>query len=121
MTVDLDAVDDVLAALADPMRRRVLDRLAAHGEATATVLAAELPVSRQAVVQHLAVLEQVDLVASHRAGRERRCSVQPEPLIATARWMTQVASQWDTRLAAIRTLAETPPETPPRGSPDATT
>jgi DNA-binding transcriptional ArsR family regulator len=118
VTVDLDAVDDVLAALADPMRRRVLDRLAAHGEATATVLAAELPVSRQAVVQHLAVLEQVDLVASHRAGRERLCSVQPEQLIATAHWMTQIAAQWDTRLATIRALAESSPETqPPRPAP----
>jgi len=120
MTVALDAVDDVLVALADPMRRRVLDRLAAHGEATATLLAAELPVSRQAVVQHLAVLEQVDLVASHRSGRERRCIVQPEQLIATARWMTQLASQWDTRLDAIRSLAETPPEAPPRESPATT-
>jgi DNA-binding transcriptional ArsR family regulator len=106
MTVDLDAVDKVLAALADPMRRRVLDRLAAHGEATATVLAAELPVSRQAVVQHLAVLEQVDLVASHRAGRERRFTVRPEQLIVTAQWMTRIASEWDARLATIRRLAE---------------
>jgi DNA-binding transcriptional ArsR family regulator len=106
MAADLDAVDNVLAALADPMRRRVLDRLAARGQATATVLAAELPVSRQAVVQHLAVLEQVGLVASHRAGRERRFTVQPEQLTATARWMTQVAAQWDARLAAIARLAE---------------
>ncbi len=106
MAADLNTVDDVLAALADPMRRRVLDRLAAHGETTATVLAAELPVSRQAVMQHLAVLQHVELVASHRAGRERRYTVQPEQLTATARWMTQIAAQWDARLAAIRMLAE---------------
>jgi DNA-binding transcriptional ArsR family regulator len=108
VSVGLDAVDDVLAALADPMRRRLLDRLSAHGEATATVLASELPVTRQAVVQHLALLGQVELVASHRAGRERRYTVRPEPLTATARWMTQVAAQWDTRLDAIRRLAESP-------------
>jgi DNA-binding transcriptional ArsR family regulator len=112
MAADLDAVDDVLAALADPMRRRVLDRLAAHGETTATVLAAELPVSRQAVMQHLAVLEHVELVASHRAGRERRYTVQPEQLTVTARWMTQIAARWDARLAAIRALAESSAETP---------
>jgi DNA-binding transcriptional ArsR family regulator len=106
MTVGLDVVDDVLAALADPMRRRLLDRLAAHGETTATVLATELPVTRQAVVQHLAVLAQVDLVSSQRLGRERRYTVRPEPLAATARWMTEVASQWDDRLATIRALAE---------------
>lgn len=106
MTAGIDTVDHVLSALADPMRRRLLDRLAAHGETTATVLAAELPVSRQAVVQHLALLGQVELVTSHRSGRERRYTVCPEPLTATARWMTQVAAQWDARLAAIRELAE---------------
>jgi DNA-binding transcriptional ArsR family regulator len=106
MTVGLDVVDDVLAALADPMRRRLLDRLADHGETTATVLATELPVTRQAVVQHLAVLGQVQLVRSQRSGRERRYTVHPEPLTATARWMTQVAAQWDSRLATIKMLAE---------------
>jgi DNA-binding transcriptional ArsR family regulator len=106
MAVGLDVVDDVLAALADPMRRRLLDRLADHGETTATVLATELPVTRQAVVQHLAVLGQVQLVRSQRSGRERRYTVHPEPLTATARWMTQVAAQWDGRLAAIKALAE---------------
>jgi DNA-binding transcriptional ArsR family regulator len=78
---------------------------------------AELPVSRQAVVQHLAVLQHVELVASHRAGRERRYTVQPEQLTATAAWMTQLAAQWDVRLTAIRLLAETSVETqgvPPR-------
>jgi DNA-binding transcriptional ArsR family regulator len=106
VTTATDTVDDVLTALADPMRRRLLDRLAAHGETTATVLATELPVSRQAVVQHLARLGKVELVASHRSGRERWYTVRPEPLTATARWMTQMAAQWDTRLAAIRELAE---------------
>jgi DNA-binding transcriptional ArsR family regulator len=106
VTVALDAVDDVLAALADPMRRRLLDLLADHGETTATVLASELPVTRQAVVQHLAVLGRVELVRSQRSGRERRYTVRPEPLEAVAQWMTQVAAQWDTRLATIKALAE---------------
>jgi DNA-binding transcriptional ArsR family regulator len=106
MAVGLDVVDDVLAALADPMRRRLLDRLADHGETTATVLATELPVTRQAVVQHLAVLGQVQLVRSQRSGRERRYTVHPEPLTTAARWMTEVAAQWDSRLAAIKALAE---------------
>jgi DNA-binding transcriptional ArsR family regulator len=96
----------VLAALADPMRRQLLDLLAGHGETTATVLAGGLPVSRQGVMQHLAVLEQVGLVSSRRLGRERRFTVQPEPLTATAAWMTTLAQQWDTRLAAIARLAE---------------
>src|SRR5262245_39887455 len=106
MTIQPDAVDDVLAALADPMRRRVLDRLAAHGEATATTLGDELPVSRQAIVRHLAVLEGVELVSSRRLGRERRYTVRPEQLTATAAWMAQLAARWDARLVAIRQLAE---------------
>jgi DNA-binding transcriptional ArsR family regulator len=106
LPVDLDAVDDVLTALADPTRRRLLDRLAGHGETTATVLGAQLPVSRQAVVQHLGVLEQVDLVSSRRVGRERRYRVRPERLTETARWLSQVAQAWDARLDAIRLLAE---------------
>ena len=101
-----DSVDNVLAALADPMRRRILDLLASHPESTATLLAGQLPVSRQAVVQHLTVLENVELVASLRVGRERRYSVRPERLTATADWMTRVAQQWDSRLSRIRRLAE---------------
>jgi DNA-binding transcriptional ArsR family regulator len=99
-------VDEVLAALADPTRRLLLDRLSAHGEATATVLAAELPVSRQAVVQHLAVLDRVGLVTVRRHGREQRYAVRPARLIETARWMDRVAARWDARLAAVKRIAE---------------
>jgi len=103
---DIDDVEDVLAALADPTRWRVLDAIAAHGEATATAVAAGLPVSRQAVVKHLAVLDRAGLVSGHRQGREVRYSVRPERLDATARWMRDVAAAWDARLAWIKCLAE---------------
>jgi DNA-binding transcriptional ArsR family regulator len=99
-------VDEVLAALADPTRRRLLDALAAHGEATATTLAAELPVSRQAIVKHLAVLDRARLVEGHRSGREMRYAVRPQPLTATASWMASLAAEWDARLAAIKRIAE---------------
>lgn len=102
------AIDRVLAALADPMRRRLLDLLAGRGESTATELAADLPVSRQAVLQHLTVLGQVGLVTSTRSGRERRFAVRSEQLTVTAAWMTRLARQWDTRLEAIRLIAESP-------------
>ncbi|MER7153569.1 ArsR/SmtB family transcription factor [Streptomyces lydicus] len=97
---------EVFAALADPTRRRILDALAAHGEATATVLAHELPVSRQAIVKHLGVLDRAGLVAGHREGREARYRVIPERLEVTARWMDRVAAAWDSRLSAIKRLAE---------------
>ncbi|HEX3814777.1 MAG TPA: helix-turn-helix transcriptional regulator [Mycobacteriales bacterium] len=106
MTAAPDGAGPVLTALADPTRRQLLDRLAAHGETTATVLSAELPVSRQALVKHLSVLENVGLVRSRRDGRERRYAVRPEQLVDTARWMNDVADRWSTRLDAIRRIAE---------------
>ena len=98
--------DAVLAALADPTRRRVLDAIAARGEATATVIAGELPVSRQAVVKHLAVLDRAGLVTSHRHGREVNYAVHPQALDATARWIAGLAAEWDARLARLKHLAE---------------
>ena len=106
MTLVLDRADELFAALAEPNRRLLLEHLGSHGVATATTLASGLPVSRQAVMQHLAVLESVDLVSSERAGRERRYTVHVEPLTAAANWMNQVADRWDSRLAAIKALAE---------------
>lgn len=100
------ATEEVFAALADPTRWRVLSLLAERGEATATTLAGELPVSRVAVVKHLAVLDRAGLVESRRAGREVRFTVRPERLDAAARWMAAIAAQWDERLAVIKRLAE---------------
>jgi DNA-binding transcriptional ArsR family regulator len=98
----------VLSALADPTRRAVLEVVAGHGEATATLAARELPVSRQAVVKHLAVLDDAGLVTSRRRGREVRYRVCPEPMRSTARWLGEAADTWDARLAAIREIAEGP-------------
>jgi DNA-binding transcriptional ArsR family regulator len=101
--------DEVFAALADPTRWRVLSLLAERGDGTATTLAGELPVSRVAVVKHLAVLDRAGLVAARRQGREVRYTVRPERLDAAARWMADIASQWDARLAAIKRMAEDEP------------
>src|SRR3954470_13643000 len=90
---------DVFAALGDATRRTVYERLAA-GSATATQLAAELPVTRQAVAKHLAVLEDAGLVRAERAGRERRFSPTPAPLGDAISWMASVGGEWDDRLAA---------------------
>jgi DNA-binding transcriptional ArsR family regulator len=99
-------VDELWAAVADPTRRRLLDALLAHGEATATTLAGELPVTRQAVAKHLAVLERAGLVDSRRLGREVRYAVRPERLDAATEWLARVAAEWDQRLGAIKRLAE---------------
>jgi DNA-binding transcriptional ArsR family regulator len=98
--------EELWAAVAEPGRRRLLDVLLARGEATATTLASELPITRQAVTKHLAVLERVGLVEARRHGREVRYTVRPERLDAAAQAMAQVAARWDGRLRAIKRLAE---------------
>jgi DNA-binding transcriptional ArsR family regulator len=99
-------VDGVLSALADPTRRQLLDQMAARGEATASRLADGLPISRQAVIKHLAVLDAAGLVESTKVGREVRFGVRPEALDTTARWMASLAADWDRRLAKIKRAAE---------------
>jgi DNA-binding transcriptional ArsR family regulator len=101
-----DQADDLWAAVADPTRRRLLDVLLARGEATATTLANELPVTRQAVAKHLAVLERAALVERRRHGREVRYAIRPEQLDAATQWMARVAQEWEERLGAIKRLAE---------------
>jgi DNA-binding transcriptional ArsR family regulator len=98
--------DDILAAVADPTRRQLLATLAAKGPATATELAAGVPISRQAIAKHLAVLRGVGLVTSHKDGRDVRFEVRTRPLAQTAGWLAALASDWDTRLAAIKRIAE---------------
>jgi DNA-binding transcriptional ArsR family regulator len=101
------AEDDALwAAVADPTRRRLLELLLAQGEATATTLADGLPVTRQAVSKHLAVLDRAGLVEKRRHGREVRYAVRPDRLDTATQWMTQVATEWDARLATIKRIAE---------------
>jgi DNA-binding transcriptional ArsR family regulator len=92
----------VFDALADPNRRFVLRTLAERETATATELAAELPVSRQAVAKHLAALSDAGLVASRREGRETRYELTPAPLAEAADWMAEVSTVWDKRLGALR-------------------
>ena len=97
---------EVFAALADPTRWRVLTLLAERGDGTATTLAGELPVSRPAVIKHLAVLDRAGLVEARRRGREVRYTVRPERLDAAARGLADLAAAWDARLAAIKRMAE---------------
>jgi DNA-binding transcriptional ArsR family regulator len=98
---------NVFEALADPTRREVVRRLAEGGPATATDLAGELPVTRQAVAKHLATLAEAGLVASDRQGREIRFSFTPQPLADAVTWMADVGRQWDDRLQALSQYLET--------------
>jgi DNA-binding transcriptional ArsR family regulator len=93
--------DEVFAALSDPTRRAVLELIGDRGEATASQLARELPVSRQAVQKHLTSLSAAGLVAGRRAGREVLYRLTPAPMSEAMSWMASVGAQWDDRLAAL--------------------
>jgi DNA-binding transcriptional ArsR family regulator len=97
---------DVFAALADPTRRRLVETLASRGSASATALAAELPISRQAVAKHLGALGGAGLVSSHRAGRETLYELRPEPLDEAADWIARIGGEWEDRLARLKRLVE---------------
>jgi ArsR family transcriptional regulator, cadmium/lead-responsive transcriptional repressor len=96
----------VFAALADPTRRAVFERLSARGPASASALARELPVSRQAIAKHLAVLDDAGLVERRSAGRAVEYRASPDALGEVASWMARVGTEWDDRLRNLRKAAE---------------
>ncbi|MFI5046037.1 MAG: ArsR/SmtB family transcription factor [Acidimicrobiia bacterium] len=97
-------VDAVFAALSDPTRRSVMSELAHTESATATELAEQVPVSRQAVVKHLQVLGRAGLVTSARDGREVRYSFRAEPLADVAEWIADEGAVWDDRLRRLQRM-----------------
>lgn len=103
MTVD----DDLWSAVGDPTRRRMLDLLLADGAGTATTLSQQLPVTRQAIAKHLAVLDRVGLVRATPAGREKRYRVDDAQLARAVAQLSSVGAAWDARLRRITRIAET--------------
>jgi DNA-binding transcriptional ArsR family regulator len=95
----------MFAALGDETRWSILEALGEE-DASASSLAGRLPVTRQAIAKHLAVLQEVGLVEPVRAGREVRYRVLGAPLAATARRLDAIGAAWDRRLAAIKEIAE---------------
>jgi DNA-binding transcriptional ArsR family regulator len=92
---------DTFAALGDPTRRQLVQWLAAR-PATATELAARVPVTRQAVTKHLGVLERARLVAKQREGRDVRYHVDTARLDAAAEWIASVSDRWEARLVRLK-------------------
>jgi DNA-binding transcriptional ArsR family regulator len=88
---------DVFFALSDPTRRRIVEQLGA-GPASVSELAAPLPISLPAVVQHLAVLEQSGLVESQKIGRVRTCQLVVKRLDTVQDWIDERRRTWERRL-----------------------
>ncbi|MEQ9452608.1 MAG: metalloregulator ArsR/SmtB family transcription factor [Pseudomonadales bacterium] len=88
------AIDAVFTALADERRRHLLEVLAESGPMSASDLADQWEISRQAIAKHLHILEQADLVERQRRGRAVCYAVNPHQLGATGRWLTRAAARW---------------------------
>jgi DNA-binding transcriptional ArsR family regulator len=99
--VDPRRVDAVFDALGDAGRRSLVQTIAARGDATATELAAELPVTRQAVAKQLSALADAGLLRATRSGRETRYAVTPERFGDAVAWIAEVGGRWDDRLAKL--------------------
>jgi DNA-binding transcriptional ArsR family regulator len=111
MTAEGEDADRLWAAIADPTRQQLLDLILQAGDATATALARDLPITRQGIAKHLAVLERAGLVEASRTGREVRFTVRRDRLDQATRHMTQILAKWDERLATIKHIAETERDT----------
>jgi DNA-binding transcriptional ArsR family regulator len=102
----VSGLNEVFGALADPTRRDVMRSLAAQPGLTASSLAGDLPMSRQAVSKHLHALSDAGLVTARREGRETRYTLTPAPLADAMEWMTEVGAEWDARLERLRRSAQ---------------
>jgi ArsR family transcriptional regulator, cadmium/lead-responsive transcriptional repressor len=106
--LDHDDVGAVFAALADPTRREVVRSLAEQPGLTASRLAGDLPMTRQAISKHLAALSGAGLVEARREGRETRYILTPAPLAGAMEWMAEVGAEWDARLARLAQRSSLP-------------
>ena len=97
MINQFDDIDRMLAALADPMRRQIVERLG-RSPASVTTLAAPLPISLPAVVNHLHVLERSGLVLTEKRGRVRTCRLDPARFGTVEAWIAERRSGWEDRL-----------------------
>jgi DNA-binding transcriptional ArsR family regulator len=104
MPPDLEAIaEQVFTALADPTRRSILAALAADGPATATDLADRLPITRQAVAKHLALLTEAGLLTAEPGERRRvRYRLRSAPMYVAQQFLAALARDWDGPLAALK-------------------
>jgi DNA-binding transcriptional ArsR family regulator len=88
-------VTAIFAALADPTRRRIVERLSQQGETRVTALAKPFRISLPAISRHLRVLEDARLIKRHRHGREHLIRPHTAGLKEAQKWMAQYAAGWD--------------------------
>jgi DNA-binding transcriptional ArsR family regulator len=103
--VQYSPLDRTFAALADPTRRGIVERLGT-GRATISELAEPFGISLTGMKKHVRVLEEADLVTTEKVGRVRRCSLGPGRLDDVEQWMGQYRRMLDERLDRFEELLE---------------
>jgi len=98
-------LDGAFAALADPTRRSILQRLG-QGSATITDLAQPFGMSLTGMKKHVHILEEAELVATEKVGRSRRCSLGPRRLDDVRQWIESYRQMLDARLDRLGELLE---------------
>jgi DNA-binding transcriptional ArsR family regulator len=98
-------LDRTFAALSDPTRRDILERLAA-GPASVSELARPFPISLPGLLKHVHVLEQANLVTTEKRGRTRECRLGPEPMDEAGRWVETYRRQWERRFDRLEAIIE---------------
>ena len=99
--------DQLFSALANPVRRRLLEILV-DGPRTAGALAAEFELSRPAISEHLQILRRAELIVDEPSGRERRYHLRAEPLAEVTDWLHPFERYWRDRLSTLSDLLEEP-------------
>ncbi|MBZ9936565.1 metalloregulator ArsR/SmtB family transcription factor [Mesorhizobium sp. BR1-1-16] len=103
----LEVTAPIFAALGDPSRLSIIERLGADGPLPTTRLNGPgSGVTRQGITKHLRVLENAGLVESFRVGRDRLWRLRTEQLVIARGYLDQVSAEWDGRLARLKSLVE---------------
>ena len=96
-------LDDTFAALADPTRRAILERLT-EGEASVGELVERFPISQPAISKHLKVLERAGLVSRHREAQRRMCRLEAAPMAQAVAWLGSYRAHWEASYARLDAL-----------------
>jgi DNA-binding transcriptional ArsR family regulator len=101
----VDDLSATFAALSDPTRRSIVDRLTA-GPATVNELAAPFSISQQAVSKHLAYLENAHLIERQRDGRQNFCALKPDAIRDVAKWADRYRRYWEKNFQRLDLLLD---------------
>jgi DNA-binding transcriptional ArsR family regulator len=107
------SLDAVFAALSDPVRRRILERLA-HGEASVGDLAAPFKITAPAISRHLRVLERAGLISREVDAQWRLCRLRAPALRLAHDWLQRYREHWDENLDRLTEYVEAQHNPPPR-------